>query len=270
MVTRPPEAAQTDDTEPELDELRRTVESQTRLIADLQRQVEELSTRRTLFLSSSAHELKTPLTVLQVYLETLRDEIVTGKTDEQISFVDICIESVLRLRTLVLNLVDLASLESGRVPLDIDEVEVATAIRGVVVELSPLVERAGLTLVSELDDAVSARADEIRFQQIVRNLMDNAIKNTPSGGSITVRVTNAGESVRISIIDTGIGIPADRLEAIFEEFVRIHPTEDRGGSGLGLAICSRLITAMNGTISVTSEEDHGSTFTITLPIWTDV
>jgi signal transduction histidine kinase len=265
MVPRSPSADRTDETQPELDELRRTIESQAVLIADLKRQVEELTTRRTLFLSSSAHELKTPLTVLQVYLETLRDELATGMSDEQRSFVDICLESVLRLRRLVLDLVDLASLESGRVPLDIEEVEVADTIRGVVVELSPLAEKAGVRLALDLVDPLSATGDETRIQQIVRNLLDNAIKNTPAGGTITVRTTQDDGTVWISVADTGIGIPADRLEAIFEEFVRVHPNDDKSGSGLGLAICGRLVAAMGGTICVTSEEGAGSTFTFTLP-----
>jgi len=265
MVARSKTPASKAASDPAHDELRRTVELQAAQIAELQSQVEDLSQRRTLFLSSSAHELKTPLTVLQVYLETLVDELAAGLSEEQLSFINICHESVLRLRRLVLDLVDLAAIESGKVTLEIGEVDLDHVLDEVVVEMGPLARRAKLARNLETEDRLTVRADDIRLQQIVRNLVDNSVKNTPPGGTITVKARGKGDRVRISVIDDGIGIPKDRIDSVFEEFVRIHPTEGKEGTGLGLAICLRLTEAMDGRISVTSDGDTGTTFDVDLP-----
>jgi two-component system sensor histidine kinase BaeS len=264
MVPRSPAPDPSETVDADPDRLRRTVEEQAQKIEELQRQVDELSRRRTLFLSSSAHELKTPLTVLQVYLETLRDELAVGMSKEQLSFIEICHESVLRLRRLVLDLVDLAAIESGRVSLQLEGVDVEEAVQGVAVELRALADRVGVSIEVDVTGSPVVRADELRLQQIVRNFVDNAIKNTPAGGRVTVAASADGDVVRISVSDTGIGIPADRLESIFEEFVRFAPSDETGGSGLGLAVCSRLTDAMDGKITVTSTEGEGSTFTVEL------
>ena len=236
-------------------------------LAEMQHRIEHLAARRTLFFSSSAHELKTPLTVLQVYLETLLNELAPGLSDEQVSFLEICHESVLRLRRLVLDMVDLAALETGRVRLQIERVETAPALAMVIDEMRPLAERAEIELHLETLSPAPARADEGRVQQIVRNLIDNSLKNTPSGGSVTVRTDLDGDSIRITVSDTGIGIPADRVDEVFDEFIRLQSDHPKDGSGLGLAVCRRLVDAMGGRISVRSERDKGSVFTVLIPAW---
>ena len=234
-------------------------------IRALRAEVEELNARRTLFLSASAHELKTPLTVLQVYLETLRNELSEGMTDEQLSFLAVCHDSVLRLRRLVLDLVDLAALDSGRAALEREAVELEPALAEVVAEMGTLATRSGVALALEIVEPVSAHGDLVRVRQIVRNLVDNAIQNTRSGGSVVVAAIPLEDAAEISVTDTGTGIPAERMDEIFEEFVQLGQQREGGGSGLGLAICRRLADAMGGRVTVSSREGEGSRFTVTLP-----
>ncbi len=238
-------------------------------LTEMQHRVEDLAARRTLFFSSSAHELKTPLTVLQVYLETLLNELASGLSDEQISFIVICHESVLRLRRLVLDMVDLAALETGRVRLQIERVETTQALATVIEEMRSLADRAEVELRLESTAPVAARADEGRLQQIVRNLIDNSIKNTPAGGSVVVTAERENDSVQITVTDTGIGISADHIDEVFDVFVQIRHDRQKDGSGLGLAVCRKLADAMGGRISVHSEDGRGSVFTVRIPAWPD-
>lgn len=236
-------------------------------ITSLTRQIEELSTRRNTFLSAWAHELKTPLTVLQVYLETLRDDLADGMSDDQVSFIEICHESVLRLRRLVLDLVDLAALDSGKVRFEIGRVELAPLLEETVLDILPLAERAEVATGLEIDGSPTARADPARLHQVIRNMLHNAVKFTAAGGTVTLRARADGDSVEISVIDTGIGIAADRRSAVFEEFVRFQEGGGGQGSGLGLSISKRLVEALGGQITVESEVGRGSTFTVRLPAW---
>jgi two-component system sensor histidine kinase BaeS len=267
MVPRPPATDPTDPTEGNAAELAAVVTRQAGEITELTRQVAELTERRTTFLAAWAHELKTPLTVLQVYLETLRDDLGEGLSDEQMAFVGICHESVLRLRRLVLDLMDVAALDSGKVPIEAARVELPPLLEALAGEARQLADRAGVAVGLELASSPAVRADAARLRQVVRNLIDNAVAATPPGGTVTVRAATRGESVELTVTDTGIGIPADRREAIFEEFVSF-PTGSAGrGSGLGLSICRRLVAAMGGQIAVDSEEGAGSTFAVRLPAW---
>jgi signal transduction histidine kinase len=267
MVPRPPATDPPDPTEWSAAELAAVVARQDDEITELTRQVAELTERRTTFLAAWAHELKTPLTVLQVYLETLRDDLGEGLSDEQKAFVGVCHESVLRLRRLVLDLVDVAALDTGKVPIKAARVELPPLLEELAAEARPLADRAGVAVELELAGSPAVRADAARLRQVVRNLIDNAVASTPTGGTVTVRTATLGESVELSVADTGIGIPADRREAIFEEFVSFPIGSAGRGSGLGLSICRRLVGAMGGQIAVDSEEGAGSTFTVRLPVW---
>ena len=126
--------------------------------------------------------------------------------------------------------------------------------------------RGGLHISLEVHDTVSVLADPVRLRQIVRNLLDNAIKNTPAGGSVTVRAAAANGRAEVAVADTGVGIPEDQLDSVFREFVRLNAPAEGGGSGLGLAICRRLAEAMGGAVTATSEEGVGSEFVVTLPM----
>jgi two-component system sensor histidine kinase ResE len=236
----------------------------------LRSQVDELAARRTLFLSASAHELKTPLTVLQVYVETLKGELSEGMNDEQREFLEICHESVLRLRRLVMDLVDLAALESGDIELAVDRVVLQPLLAAAVSEMQPLAMHAGVRLTMECSGNLpAARADAARLQQVVSNLLDNAIKHTPADGTVSASCAHEEDRLVLTVEDTGIGIPQDQLDDIFREFAPVgSPDRDQDqGSGLGLAVSRRLIVALGGKITATSKEGEGSVFTVYLPQW---
>jgi len=250
--------------------MRATLKRQIDELEELRRRFDDLEAIRTRFLSSSAHELKTPLTVIQSYLEIFIEDLSDGLTEQQLSFLRITYESVLRLRRLVIDLVDLAALEGGNIQLDIGPVAVADAVCVVTEEMQPLARRAGITLsLGKLAHLPCARADSHRVHQVLRNLVDNAIKNTPQQGRVHITGHTDGDSVVLEVHDTGVGIPADQLALVFDQFTQLEPRRDhrRQGSGLGLAISRRIMQTLGGRISVRSTHGEGSVFTISLPQW---
>jgi signal transduction histidine kinase len=264
-------ALQPDASGPGIDtRLQATLEQQSEELERLRRKVDELMDHRTLFLAASAHELKTPLTILQIYLETLLGDLSDGMTEEQLEFLRITHESLLRLRRLVLNLVDLGALESGGLALEFERIDLESLLTEVVDEMRPLARHAGVDLDLQIPKGLpSARADAARLKQVVRNLVDNAIKYTPADGRVLLQAIPDGHSVVVTVEDTGIGIPEDQHENIFHEYVRLEGNEPEGdaGSGLGLAVCRRMATALGGRITVTSKVGEGTTFAVRLPRW---
>ncbi len=245
--------------------LRRRLEQ----VHSLQRQVDDLLSARRLFLSASAHELKTPLTILQVYLETLLEDLAEGLTEEQLSFLRICHESALRLRRLVVDLVDLAALESGEIQLAFDRVELLPIINAVLEEVEPLARHAEVSLrIADRGVVPPVRTDPSRTQQVLRNLVDNAVRHTPAGGTVSVSAVCRDRAVRVTVSDTGVGIRADRLESILRPGAERTASGGSGrGSGIGLAVSQRLAMALGGRLTGESVEGKGSSFTVSLPVW---
>jgi signal transduction histidine kinase len=253
-------------------QMRETLQRQNDELASLQKRLDELESMRTQFLATSAHELKTPITVIQSYLEILMDDLAEGLTEQQISFLQVTYEGVLRLRRLVTDLVDLAALQGGKLQLTIRRVETVPVVSSVIDEMQALAQRAGVSLRAEQLDALPPlRADSDRVEQVLRNLIDNAIKNTPVEGVVTVSGREERDSVVLHVCDTGVGIPPDQIPLVFDEFTQVNPVRDRGrqGSGLGLTISRRIVQALGGRIEVESEENVGSVFSVFLPQWPD-
>ena len=237
--------------------------------ANLRQALDESRTRQERLVSVWAHELKTPLTVVQSYLEILTTDLDEGLSDEQLSFLNITKESVHKLRRLVLDLVDLIGFRSGHLSVETSAVDVSGLLDEVIDEIRPLAQTAEVELIHERPAVrVAIRADADRVRQILRNLIDNSFKFTPPGGRLTVRTRVEREWVIIDIVDNGVGIhPAD-LERIFEEFVQLKHKGVRRrqrGSGLGLAISQRIAEAHGGAIEVESKLDEGSVFSVRLP-----
>lgn len=237
--------------------------------AHLRRQLEEFRRGQERLVSVWAHELKTPLTVVQSYLEILTTDLDEGLSDEQLSFLKITKESVLRLRRLVLDLVDLIGFRSGHLGVETVTVDVAGLLDEIIGDMLPLARAADLDLVHERPAVrVAIRADADRVSQILRNLIDNAFKFTLPGGRITVRTRVERDWVIIDVVDNGVGIhPAD-MDRIFEEFVQLKREIGRRrqqGTGLGLAISQRIAEAHGGAIEVESELNEGSVFSVRLP-----
>ncbi len=236
----------------------------------LEHRLSQVETSRHRFVSASAHELKTPITVIQSYLEIVLDDLGEGLGEEQRSFLTIAHENVLRLRRLVTDLVDLAAMDSGRIQLQIGRVEVGPLLERIAAELSPLSRRADIDLAVEIEPPPPVvRGSEERIEQILRGLLDNALKFTPPGGLVTLRGRTREDSVLLEVADTGQGIAAERLDTLFDEFVQAGPSLDprRRGAGLGLSIARRVALALGGKITVASREGEGSTFTVWLPRW---
>ncbi len=219
------------------------------------------------FLALLSHEFRTPLQAIFGYTELLEREIHGPLSDPQRRYIQRIQQSQQLLLGLITTILDFAKLESGQ---SIDLVLRPTLIREVLVQMEGLVgaqlEEKELTYTYHCGDlSIVANADAAKLQQIVLNLLANAIKFTDRGGRITLLCELEPEVVAIRVSDTGKGIPADKLEAIFEPFVQLKPKGAvTNGTGLGLPISRRLATAMGGSLSAASEPGKGSTFTLRL------
>ncbi|HXH82854.1 MAG TPA: ATP-binding protein [Candidatus Tectomicrobia bacterium] len=222
---------------------------------------------RTEFIANVSHELRTPLTAIQGYLETL----LGGALDEAEharSFVEIAFRHTERLGRLVNDLTDLSNIELGKVSLQRSACVLAEVAESVVEIVRGKAETAGVTLRLEVPAVLAVDADHDRLQQILINLVDNAVKYTPRGGTITVGARQADpKTVEIVVADTGIGIPHADLPRITERFYRVDKARSRelGGTGLGLAIVKHLVLAHGGELALESEEGRGTTVRVTLP-----
>lgn len=235
------------------------------LIQDLT-QLRHLQTVRQDFVSNVSHELRTPLASMRALVDTLRDGALEDPP-AAIRFLDRMDVEVDALTQMVQELMELSRIESGQVPLQRMPVHPEDVIVPAVERLRPQAERAGLELTADIDGALpKVTADAERAQQIVTNLVHNAIKFTPSGGSVDVRAVHDGDVVRITVRDTGIGIAPEDIERVFERFYKADRSRAFGGTGLGLSIASHLVQAHGGEIWAESVEDEGSEFGFSLPL----
>ncbi|MCB0163580.1 MAG: HAMP domain-containing protein [Anaerolineae bacterium] len=245
------------------DELIAVARAFNEMAADLE-SAEQL--RRNL-LADVAHELRTPLTVVQGNLRAILDEVYPLDQSEMARLY----EQTRLLSRLVNDLHELAQAEAKQLPLNRDETDIARLVGTVSDTFRPSAEAKGITLNSEIAaDTPPVQVDAARLTQVLQNLLANALRHTPEGGRITIQAGPDGDSLRLSVADTGEGIPPEHLPHVFDRFYRTDHarTRDRGGAGLGLAIVRALVEAHGGSIKVTSAgvPGQGSTFTILLPL----
>ncbi|MDI3328655.1 MAG: ATP-binding protein [Alicyclobacillaceae bacterium] len=217
------------------------------------------------FVTNVSHELKTPVTAIRGLTETLVEEELDQ--EEQRRFLDLIDREARRLERLVRDLLDLSRLESHSVSLNRVPVDVGLLAREVAEDYMYLAETAGSFLSAEAQGDCSAEVDPDRLRQVLSNLIDNAIKYTPSGGKIHVSVSGSDQEVKIEVSDTGIGIPPEDQERVFERFYRVDKARARstGGTGLGLAIVKHIVQLHGGRVEVQSAPGRGSRFTVRLP-----
>ena len=232
------------------------------------REAEEANAAKSQFLATMSHELRTPLNAVTGYADLLSLGVRGPVTEAQSEDLARIKRSGQHLLTVINDILNFAKLEAGQIAFKIDDVKVGEAIAEMEALIAPQVGAKGLSLDYEsCDAALVARADRDKFQQILINLLTNAIKFTESGGSIAVTCDGTDTQVRVHVRDTGIGIPEDKITSVFDPFVQVNRQLSRPseGVGLGLAISRDLARAMHGDLSVTSTLGEGSTFTLVLP-----
>jgi signal transduction histidine kinase len=240
-------------------------------IADLT-QLRQLEGVRRDFVANVSHELKTPLTSIHGYSETLlADDDLPAETRRP--FLETIHRNAVRLQRIVDDLLDLSRIESGAWHPEIQDVEVSDLIADVWLGCEDIAKKRGVTFATLPSEHI-VRADPHGLRQVFSNLFDNALRYTPQDGSITVSVTSvplAGRArsrlVGIAVRDTGIGIPREALGRIFERFYRVDPARSRveGGTGLGLSIVKHMVENMHGTVTADSDIGAGTTITVWLP-----
>lgn len=246
--------------------------------------LKELDHLKSNFLATVSHELRTPLTSIIGYSEMLAEGLAGEMTPDQLGFVKTIQEKGGQLLSLIMSLLDLGKLESGTLRLAARTVTIESVLNEVLSTLTPTARKKGVKLALDLGAKVAdVRGDPERLRQVFLNLVENAIKFTPQGGTITLRSRMAGDGpgdedgltllaptrsrVEVRVIDTGIGIPARERSRVFDAFYQVDSSSTReyGGTGLGLSIVRRLVEEHGGTITIEDNEPQGTVFVVSLP-----
>jgi two-component system phosphate regulon sensor histidine kinase PhoR len=231
--------------------------------------LERLERVRQEFLSNVSHELRTPLAAITAYTETLIDGGLDD-SDNSLRFLNTIHRNAERMRGLVNDVSELSAIESGTVVLSPERLPLRQFVNDVFTGLAPRASKHGVKLDNKVAEGFYVTADRRRLEQIIINLVDNAIKFNHPGGSVTVAADTGedGQYQFIRVCDTGAGIPAEHLPRVFERFYRVDQARSReaGGTGLGLAIVKHLARAHGGEAYVTSDIGTGSEFSIKLPV----
>jgi PAS domain S-box-containing protein len=237
----------------------------------LQWQSQELARANRLkseFLASMSHELRTPLNAVLGHTSLLLDRLFGDVTVQQIDSLERIRAAGQHLQALIDDILDLAKIEAGKMPLHVEEIPLAEVITEVAQQLEPMVRKKGLEATYSVeDDGMSVYTDRTKLKQILLNLLSNAVKFTQTGW-VRLSATRSGNVVRIAVSDSGIGIKSEHLDAIWEDFRQIDQSRTRefGGTGLGLSITRKLLERLGGSVRVASSYGIGTTFTAELPV----
>lgn len=247
----------------------RDITSETRTLAQLAAANEELKRAdrmKSEFLAVMSHELRTPLNSIIGFASLLRQGRQGPVTEEQRTQLTLIHASGKHLLHLINDLLDLSRIEAGRMEMEPERFDLATVIQEVVNLLGPQAAQKKLDIRQEVEFTEPLHSDRKRIFQVLLNLINNAIKFTPQG-SVTIRAWRDGDDVALSVADTGIGIPPDKLGALFQAFSQVEGSSRRRyeGTGLGLYLCRKIITLLGGQIGVHSEPNRGSVFTFRIP-----
>jgi len=229
-------------------------------------QIELLEKVRQEFLSNISHELRTPLTSILAFVETLEDGAIDDKENNR-RFLGVIRRNAERMHGLISDILELSMIESGIVSTEIKKAKLFNIVEDVFASLSAKAEIRGVELFNDIAPESMVLADPFRLEQMLTNLIDNAIKFNRPSGSVIVACRQSAANNMISVTDTGEGVMTEHLQRIFERFYRADRgrTREVGGTGLGLAIVKHLARLHGGEVSVTSELSRGTTFVIELP-----
>lgn len=228
----------------------------------------ELDRSRREFVANASHELRTPLTTIKMVIEALAGDEGVTKNEMNKSFLDMAETESTRMELLIKNLLTLSQLDSKTMNFNVREFDLEESVAYLAKSLAVNASAHGHKLTFDgAYDPVIIRGDKIRIEQILINITSNAIKYTPDGGRVSLRLHDLGDRAEITITDNGVGIPEEDIPHLFERFYRVEKarSSDKGGTGLGLAIAKEFAVAHGGDIRVSSIVGKGTTFTVTLP-----
>lgn len=237
-------------------------------LVQMNARLSELDRMKDTFLSMITHELRTPMTVMMGLAENLEANVYGPLNDTQADTLRKIIESGNRLRQLVNDLLDLSKMEAGAMRLQREPLDPRTLVEAVLYQLESLAAAGSVKLINRVSyDLPEVDCDGQRVEQILTNLISNALKFTPPAGTVTVTAAAQESFVVFTVADTGCGIPLEAQAHIFEKFIQLHPNRDdrTKGTGLGLTIVRHLVELHGGTVSVESEVGQGSRFFFSLP-----
>ncbi|RKX99702.1 hypothetical protein DRP77_12830 [Candidatus Poribacteria bacterium] len=229
----------------------------------------EIDRMKSDFVSLVSHELRTPLTAIQLGVSLVLDGKAGPINEKQRSSLEKVDRQVKRLTDLINDLLDLSRIESGRIQMKREPISLVDIAVSRLEEMKPQADSKGVKLDLEVEGEIPMTVgDEARIGQVITNLLSNALKFTPQGGQVKVRLSRQGDMILTEVIDTGPGIPEEERERIFDKFYQLSDfkTRSQGGSGLGLSIAKGIVEAHGGRIWVESEVGVGSNFKFLLPI----
>lgn len=237
-------------------------------------QVANYERLRTEFFANVSHELRTPVNVIFSAIQLLNQNMENFKQNNNINFykknMDIMRQNCFRLVRLINNLIDVTKIDSGYLKANLINVNIVSVVEDITQSVAEYVSNKGIIFIfdTDLEEKVMA-CDPEKIERIMLNLISNAVKFTPPGGELFVNIKDKGESIIISVKDTGVGIPKDKQQAVFERFVQVDKSLARQseGSGIGLSLVKSLVEMHKGAITLESEEGKGSEFFIELPIY---
>ena len=236
---------------------------------ELEERVRERTSEKDELLGFAAHDLRSPLSVIDMSLQLLEDPALIGDAATRDKIIQACKAQVTRLLDLIDDLLDVSKIEAGRVQLKIAEMDLADLVRQLLTLYTESARKKGIALTAEgVDAPCRLRADATYLGNILANLLSNAIKFSSAGDHVTVRLIPDGALCHLEVEDTGQGLPAEEVPRLFEKFRRLSasPTGGEPSTGLGLAIVKKLVEMHGGRIQATSTLGEGSTFVVSLPV----
>ncbi len=252
------------------DELRTAMESITKhlFLKRMTRQMDQAGKQvRFQFLSVLSHELKSPINAVEGYLNIMKDKQVGDDIADYSIMIDRSIERIKGMRNLIMDLLDLTKLESGKKNREVKDIDLIDVARLAMDTIEPMAIQRNVKVYLDAPESLLFKADADELEIIFNNLISNAVKYNREGGEVSIKISKDKEGIEIRVEDSGIGMSTEELSRLFQEFVRIKNDKTRNitGSGLGLSIVKKLVeNTYNGQITASSEADKGSTFTVKL------
>lgn len=228
--------------------------------------LKKLDKLKSEFLMIASHELKTPLTSLNMSVSLLNERIMGKLSDPEQELLRIALDDTNRLKALINDLLDLSKIEAGKIELSMELIDIGSVVSAVLNGFRNEMDTKQVSLEYNCNQEAFVKGDFSKIALILTNLISNAIRFTPTGGKITVKVELLGKYVQVSVADNGIGIPTEYHNRVFDKFFQVASNYNTGGTGLGLAISKEIVRAHGGSIWVESVFGEGSTFYFTLPL----